>query len=86
MTVAIVVAIWIALALVAGALWAIAGWLWGRRGTRGGGSESAVILRPARQVRPIGRGATHEAERPLFQPRLAHVAPERDPTAKPLEA
>ena len=35
MIVVIVLAIWLALALVAGALWAIAGWLWGRRGTRG---------------------------------------------------
>lgn len=26
---------WLALALVAGALWALAGWLWGKRTTRG---------------------------------------------------
>jgi hypothetical protein len=30
-----ILAIWLALALVVGALWALAGWLWGQRGTRG---------------------------------------------------
>jgi hypothetical protein len=30
-----IVLAWFALALVAGALWALAGWRWSRRGTRG---------------------------------------------------
>jgi hypothetical protein len=35
MTVIEYLAAWLTLALVAGALWALAGWLWGRRATRG---------------------------------------------------